>query len=117
MAPSRPQDRNTRPNATLASIVGPQDPARPSLVELRRQMGYLQLLSHYKLPRLGQLLTAPPFNVPPIMVQQLITINDIQSLVRRMGSRGVNFDPPVALDIIMLTSRLCSWFSREREEP
>jgi hypothetical protein len=111
---SRPEDR-VRPNATLATVHGPQDPKRPSLVELRRQAGFLQVLAH-RFPHVGQVLMAAPYNVPPVVVQQLVTISDIQSLVRRMGSRGVHFDPPVAMDLIMLTSRLCSWYSRERDE-
>jgi ankyrin repeat protein len=111
---SRPENR-VRPNATLATVHGPQDPKRPSLVELRRQAGFLQVLAH-RFPNVGQVLMAAPYNVPPVVVQQLITISDIQSLVRRMGSRGVHFDPPVAMDLIMLTSRLCSWYSRERDE-
>ena len=105
-----------RPNVTSATIPGPQDPIKPSLVELRRQVGYLQLLANRQ-ALLGPCLTASPYNMPPVLMQQLITINDVQSLIRRMGARGVHFDPPVAMDIIMLTSRLCSWYSRERDEP
>ena len=46
---------------------------------------------------------------------QLITTSDIQSLVRRMGSRGVHFESSVAMDLIMLASRLSSWYSSARE--
>ena len=112
--PSPPPSR-VRPNATLASVEDPRDPTHPSLVEARRKVGYLQLLCHYKFT-LGPILSAPPFNMPSILVRQLMTINDIQSIVRRMGSRGVHFDPPVAMDIVMLTSRLCSWYNREHYE-
>ena len=112
---SRPED-GVRPNATLASIPSPQDPQHPSLVELRRKVGYLDILAH-RSPVLGQILMAPPYNMPPLILQQLVTITDIQNIVRRMGSRGVHFDPPVAMDLIMLTSRLYSWYSQERDEP
>jgi hypothetical protein len=44
-----------------------------------------------------------------------ITSQDICSLIRRIygassggGSSGVRFDPPMAMDLIMLASRLCS---------
>lgn len=30
--------------------------------------------------------------MPLVLIQQLKNVNDIQSLVRRMGSRGVHFD-------------------------
>ena len=32
-----------------------------------------------------------------------------------MGSRGVHFETPVAMDLIMLASRLASWYSSARE--
>lgn len=47
---------------------------------------------------------------------QLITTSDIQSLVRRMGSRGVHFETQVALDLVMLASRLQSWYLSARED-
>ena len=47
---------------------------------------------------------------------QLITTSDIQSLVRRMGSRGVHFEPTVAMDLIMLVGRLLSWYSSARDD-
>jgi hypothetical protein len=82
----------------------------PSLVALRRHVGYLQLLN----TNAGQvvpILMGPPYLMPPILVQQLVTSSDIASLVRRIGIRGgVHFDTPLALDFVMLTSRVCSWY-------
>ena len=114
VAPSPPPSR-VRPNATLATVQGPRDPARPTLVEARRKVGYLPLLCQFQFA-LSHVLASPPFNMPTTLVQQLITVNDIQSLVRRMGSRGVHFEPAVAMDIIMLSSRLSSWYNRERDD-
>jgi hypothetical protein len=31
------------------------------------------------------------------------------------GSSGVWFDPPMAMDLIMLASHLCSWYSHEQQ--
>jgi hypothetical protein len=107
-----------RPNATLVQIQQPQDPQ--SLVQLRRYAGYLQILATHA-PTLTPILTSPPYYMPSTIVQQLVTSNDICSLVRRMSSHGgVQFSAPVAMDLIMLTSRLCSWYCSDyydEEEP
>lgn len=110
-----PIEDRSRPDSTLAAIPMPSNPKKPTAVELRRSIGYLNLLVKNS-PRLGAVLMGPPYNIPPLHVQQLMTIQDIQSLVRRIGSRGVHFDAPVAMDIIMLASRLSAWYHREREE-
>ena len=120
-----------RPNATLLQIQQPQDPKRPTLVELRRYAGrYLQLLnSHgHSDNTLADILTQPPYHMPRRMIQQLSNSHDIGSLVRRFstntigasrgggGGCGVSFDPSVAMDLILLTSRLCSWYYSSREQ-
>jgi ankyrin repeat protein len=109
-----------RPNATLTQIPQPQDPNQPLLVELRRHAGYLQLLANHA-HVLVPILTSKPYHMPAIVVQQLITSQDICSLIRRIydtssggSTSGVRFDPPMAMDLIMLVSRLCSWYSHER---
>lgn len=80
------------------------------MIELRRHHGYLSVLSA-NASKVVPILTMDPYHLPPILAHQLVTSNDIASLVRRVGSAGgVHFDTPVALDLVMLTSRLCSWY-------
>jgi hypothetical protein len=111
-----------RPNATLLQIQQPQDPKRPTLVELRRYAGrYLQLLNCHSDNTLTEILTQPPYHMPRRMLQQLSNSHDISSLVRRFSiaaarGGGVSFDPSVAMDLILLTSRLCSWYYSSREQ-
>lgn len=33
-----------------------------------------------------------------------------------MGSQGVHFESPIAMDLVMMSSRLCAWYSKERED-
>jgi hypothetical protein len=42
--------------------------------------------------------------------------SDIASLARRMSQGGVHYEPSVAMDLVMLISRLCAWYWREREQ-
>jgi hypothetical protein len=102
------QPQRDRPNATTVQVPMPSLDS-PSLVALRRHAGYLQVLSAHA-AHVVPILTAAPYHLPPMLAQQLVTSSDIASLVRRVGSRGgVHFDTPIALDFVMLTSRLCSW--------
>jgi len=87
---------------------------RPSFVELRRQVGFLQILAN-RTTMLARVLAAPPYNMSTGLIQQLITSSDVASLARRMGLQGVHFEATVAMDLVMLVSRLCSWYWRERE--
>lgn len=110
-----PNDQGrARPVATSATVPAPSSEP-PSAVEMRRQVGFLQILSN-RAPILRCALENPPFHMPTVLIQQLITTSDIQSLVRRMGSRGVHFESTVAMDLIMLVSRLLSWYSSARED-
>lgn len=102
-------DPPIRPNATSAQVKQPQDPT--ALVHHRRYAGYLQLLVKYQ-DRLEPILTNPPYDLRPIVVQQLATSSDICSVVRRLGSHGScgGFSANVAMDLILFTSRLCGWY-------
>ena len=92
----------------------PRDRDKPTSLELRRQVGYLSLLArHHHHTALGRILAEPPYLLPASMVQQLVRVSDVASLSRRMRT-GVHFDATVAMDMIMLASRLSSWHCRER---
>lgn len=108
-----PDDDTVRPVATTATVPKPKE--NPSVLEMRRQAGFLHILAN-RTPVLAHVLAHQPYNMPRPLIQQLIATSDIQSLVRRMGWRGVHFEATVAMDLIMLVSRLCSWYSRERED-
>ncbi|KAI2492633.1 hypothetical protein MHU86_21909 [Fragilaria crotonensis] len=91
---------------------------RPTLVPMnardwRRGICYLQILAH-RSSLLPKALTEPPFNIPPWLIDQLITVNDIQSLSRRLGNRGAHFEASVAIELVMLASSVVSWYGRER---
>lgn len=118
---------------------------RQTLVDVRRYTGrYLQVLSANFEP-LQTILISEPYNMPMNILQEIKNAQDISSLIRRLssgvsamrklaassaggdinetpglpntscGGVGVHFDPPVAMDLIMLTSRLVGWYQRERE--
>lgn len=116
-----------RPNATYAQMpTFQEDREKPyMLVELRRMAQYLQVLKEFSIT-LQPILSSPPYNIPPIYIQQLIITHDLASLVRRMGSSrvsaisndsygGIQFDASFAMDVVFLASRFCSWYWRERE--
>jgi ankyrin repeat protein len=84
--------------------------------ELRRGICYLQLLAHCS-PLLARSLAEPPFNMPTWLINQLITVNDIQSLSRRLGNKGVHFDATVAIEIVMLASSMISWYDQFANSP
>ncbi|CAB9513307.1 ankyrin repeat, family A (RFXANK-like), 2 [Seminavis robusta] len=108
-----PDDGPDRPETTTATPPTPQDP--PTALEMTRQVGFLQILSQRR-SVLAHVLKQEPYKMPETLVQQLITTSDVQSLVRRMGSRGVHFESTVAMDLIMLINRLSSWYARQRED-
>jgi ankyrin repeat protein len=78
----------------------------------RRGVCFLQILAH-RSAMLQRVLVQPPFKMPTWVVDQLITVSDIQSLSRRMGTRGAHFDPSVAIELVMLASSVVSWYNRE----
>lgn len=116
-----PSTNAVRVNALTASL-----PGMPRLVvggkgtdvltpmnarDWRRGICYLQILAH-RSPLLAKTLIEPPFNMPAWMVDQLITVNDIQTLSRRMGNRGTHFDASVAIELVMLASGVVAWHGR-----
>ena len=112
-----------RPNALQATLpglprlehTGPRvGRAMTSAVDQRRGICFLQLLA-YRSPCLQRVLSMVPYNMPQWLIQQLITVNDIQSLSARLGPKGVKFEPALAMEMVMLASSVCSWFERERE--
>ena len=107
------EEGQPRPNATLLQISLPKGPA--SMVQLRRASGkYLQHL-HENFEALAPILTKSPYSMSEGILQQVKNCHDICSLVRRMAGRnGVQFHPSVAMDCIMLNSRLEGWYNRER---
>ena len=113
-----------RVNALTASLPGLPRVAlgsmdtKPTLVPMnardwRRGICYLQILA-YRSSLLPKALTEPPFNIPPWLIDQLITVNDIQSLSRRLGKTGARFEASVAIELVMLASSVVSWYGRER---
>jgi len=110
-----------RVNALSASLPGmpklsTSDPAAPTPMnarDWRRGICYLQILAHRSPVLMQGVLMQPPFNMPAWVIDQLITVNDIQSLSRRMGSRGAHFEATVAIELVMLASSVVSWYNRE----
>ena len=110
-------------NALTASLPGLPKAAfgsldmMPTLVPMnardwRRGICYLQILAH-RSPLLPRALSEPPFNIPRWLIEQLITVNDIQSLSRRLGSRGAHFEVTVAIELVMLATSVLNWFDSE----
>lgn len=99
------EQATTRPNATVAQLRLPHDPA--TLVEHRRSVGYLQLLSKYQ-ERLQPILISTPYDQQPETIERLVLSSDICSVVRRLGwhSGCGGFSPSVAMDVILFTIRL-----------
>jgi len=99
-----------RSNSTLTRVPQPADPQ--SIIQQRRYAGYLQLLSQNS-QLLTPILTNSSYQMPLMIVQQLITSNDVCSIIRRFGTQqgcGVEFNASVAMDMLMLVARLCSWY-------
>jgi len=101
-----------RPNVTLATVPTPAVTERPTLVQHRRVASFLTLLQNN--PRLTGVLQCPPSNMPAPLCAQLARTADLASLVRRMSS-GIHVDSTVAMDLVMLVSRLCGWYWRHSE--
>merc|ERR1719223_889986 len=77
-------------------------------VRLRREAGFLQILAH-RSPLLSRTLLNPPYNLHPNILQKLKNNSDVQSLVRRMGSKFVPFDITVAKEIVLLARQVIDW--------
>uniref|UniRef100_A0A7R9WN82 Uncharacterized protein n=1 Tax=Craspedostauros australis TaxID=1486917 RepID=A0A7R9WN82_9STRA len=114
-------EQRRRTNITHATIPPPRNPSKPTICEIRHQAQYLQRLACS--PKLQEILQQPPYRMPREIVQQLVNIADLQSLFRRMVvprmslmmHPNIKVDSPVSVDIVMLCSRMLSWYSRERE--
>jgi ankyrin repeat protein len=86
-----------------------------SYVQRRRGMCFLQLLAH-RTTMLARVLNQPPYNMPAPLIQKLITVSDVQSLSRRMGSQGVHFEASVAVEMLVLVNSVCAWYTCMRCE-
>ena len=114
------QQHHRRPDVTLATLPSLNTTTTThstrALVELRRNAGYLQILSTRQ--DLQMVLCEGNGPVFTRLVPQLVAIADVCSLVRRtthsyysIGDKTkqlLHFEPSVAMDMILLTSRLCS---------
>lgn len=106
VAKSEVEENTARQSITESQIPRPSS-AAPSVVEHRRHANFVQKLAKYE--SLAQVLTLPPYSMPPGIIQQLLTCSDAISLSRRMTT-GVSFDAHVAIDFVMLISRLSTWY-------
>jgi hypothetical protein len=113
----------------------PQDGKNPTLCELRRQAGYLPLLSKNESgTNIVSILMDEPYGIPRPIMQRLMHMSDVASLCRRccveanpsmaLGiephnnaviSYAVNFQPIVASDIVELTNRFCFWYYKREK--
>jgi ankyrin repeat protein len=108
------RSRTERPNVTLAVMVPPALLDRPSLLEHRRTAAFLSVMA--RSPALGRVLQSSAYQMPAGLWAELVRTSDLASLVRRMGSNGgIHFDSAIAMDLVMLASRLCSWYWRRSE--
>jgi hypothetical protein len=121
-----------RLNVTEAIPPEPQDKDNPTITEMRRQVGYLPLLNQYQLQTdIVSILLEAPYRLPLKLMNQLLRTADIASICRRCcilptqthtlttipptnDKHAINFEANAAMDILMLASRLCSWYWRER---
>jgi hypothetical protein len=72
VAPSQLDSRMVRPNVTTATVPLPRNPEAPTFIELRRQVGFLQILAN-RSTLLARVLGASPYNMPPLLIQQVRT--------------------------------------------
>lgn len=110
--PYEPRQTVTNIDLTTAQCPLPRTTSF-TLTELRRHAEFLQ---YFRSGRLKNTLISPPFRMPPKLVAMLERIGDVASLVRRSGCKGITFDVSTAMDLVMLTSQLCMWYWRERDE-
>lgn len=102
-----------RPNACTDQVPPPVDPENPTVLELRHQAGYLQVLARHE-EVLGRILRSSPYRLPSEILHKLTTVSDLASCLRRLRE-GFTLDAPRALDLVLLASQLCSWYWRERQ--
>ena len=84
-------DDNTeqRPSATSASVPPPYNPQMPSAVEVRRQVGFLQILAN-RSPLLARVLGSPPYNMSPPLIQQVSFNSSKKSIVFTFDTNRVS---------------------------
>lgn len=80
VAPSQLDNRMARPNVTTATVPSPKNPEAPTFIELRRQVGFLQILAN-RSTSLARVLGAPPYNMPPMLIQQVRPGNGIPLVI------------------------------------
>jgi hypothetical protein len=130
-----------RLNITKANPPEPKDKDNPTIYEMSRQVGYLPLLNQYQSQTdIVSILLEAPYRLPLKLLNQLLRTADIASICRRCcilpiqtssinvqvtndnnvnnnnlrSNHAIYFEANAAMDIIMLASRLCSWYWRER---
>lgn len=81
----------------------------------RRTGEFMQQMA-YRSKNLVSVLAGSPYNMDADLIQKLLTLSDIASVVRRMGiqTRSIHLEPSIGMDFMMLATRLCSWYWRER---
>mmetsp|Transcript_40123 Transcript_40123/g.45669 ORF Transcript_40123/g.45669 Transcript_40123/m.45669 type:complete len:109 (+) Transcript_40123:1-327(+) len=97
------------------NVVGMAPAAPMNSRDLRRSVCFLQILTH-RSASLPKILTMAPFKMPPYIVNQLINVNDIQSISRRLGTKAAHFEVTVAIELVMLASTVISWYNREMKD-
>jgi hypothetical protein len=103
----------------MATPPSPRDESNPTLRELRRQVGFLTVLSQYRLHTcIVATLVAKPYGIPLEVIERLIRIADIASISRRCyGSQNrIDFEYETAADILFLTEDLFDWYATEKGE-
>ena len=94
-------------NSLLHEYVSAKEQECTSVTQ-RRKVGFLQILAH-RSPLLSRTLLNHPYNMPLTLLTNLKNNSDVQSLVRRMGSRFVHFEDKVAMEILLLARQMIEW--------
>lgn len=108
-------------NASIPSrsLTSSDNYALATEINAQRMAGcYMQQLA-YRSKSLQSVLSHVPFNMATGVIQELITLSDIASVVRRLGvhTRSVYFEPKMAMDFVMLATRLVSWlYGRQHDQ-
>lgn len=113
-------------------------PPLPTMIEIRRYVNYTAILERHW-GKLIPVLTRSPYNMPLLLLEEIVECVDYISMVRRLGSAGTGsedeclgygtrplvgvptwFPPPglplvdctpmEVMDMIRLVSRFCSWY-------
>ena len=71
VAPSKVESRAARPDVTTATVPPLKNSDAPTFIEIRRQVGFLQILANGS-TSLAQVLAAPPYSMPAVVIQQVL---------------------------------------------